>query len=191
MNRKFLESLGLERDVIDKVMAESDKTSKELESVKAELEAANKTVGERDKQLKELRKSAEGNEELSKKIKELEDANKAAAEAHRAEIDSLKIEGAVEKALISYRARTPKAVRAMLDMDGIKIDKDGSVTGVEEQLKAISEAEETKYLFDSGAPKLKGVGPGYGSGSENEPKPEDMTYSEMCAFLEANPGAQI
>ncbi|MCD8216171.1 MAG: phage scaffolding protein [Clostridiales bacterium] len=145
MERKFLEELGLEKDVIDRIMAEYDRN---IEGVRAELE----------------------------------EANKAAGEAHRQGLNNLKIDNAVEKALISFRAKTPKAVKAMLDMTGVKIDKESAVIGIDEQLKAISEAKDTKYLFEGARPKLKGTAPGYGSGSEHEPKSEDMTYSEMFAF---------
>lgn len=194
MKRKFLEDLGIEKETIDKIMAENGKdienAKADYDTVKAELDTANTTIAERDKQLKELRDSAKDNEELTKKITELEQKNKDDATKHKAELDELKINSAVEKTLINYKAKTPKAVKAMLDMEKIKLDKDGGITGIEEQVKAIKEADDTKYLFDSTVPKLKGTQPGYGT-DDDDPKTEEMTYSEMCAYLEANPDAQI
>lgn len=194
MKRKFLEDLGIEKEAIDKIMDENGKdiesAKADYEAIKAERDAANTTIAERDKQLKELRDSTKDNEELTQKIADLEKKNKDDAAKHKAELDEFKINAAVEKALANYKAKTPKAVKAMLDMEKIKLDKDGNVTGIDEQVKAIAEAEDTKYLFDSTVPKLKGVQPGYGA-DEDDPKTEEMTYSEMCAYLEANPDAQI
>lgn len=194
MKRKFLEDLGIEKEAIDKIMAENGKdienAKADYDTVKAELDTANTTIAERDKQLKELRDSAKDNEDLTQKIAALEQKNKDGAAKHKEELNELKINTAVEKALVSYKAKTPKAVKAMLDMEKIKLDKDGNVIGIEEQVKAIAEAEDTKYLFDSVEPKLKGTQPGYGSDEDN-PKTEEMTYSEMCAYLAANPDAQI
>lgn len=194
MKRKFLEDLGIEKEAIDKIMAENGKdiesAKADYDAIKAERDAANTTIAERDKQLKELRDSTKDNEELTQKIADLEQKNKDDAAKHKAELDEFKINAAIEKALGSYKAKTPKAVKAMLDMEKIKLDKDGNVTGIDEQVKAIAEAEDTKYLFDSVVPKLKGAQPGYGA-DEDDPKTEEMTYSEMCAYLEANPDAQI
>lgn len=194
MKRKFLEDLGIEKKTIDKIMAENGKdienAKDDYATVKAELDTANTTIAERDKQLKELRDSAKDNEELTKKITELEQKNKDDVAKHTKELNELKINAAVEKALANYKAKTPRAVKAMLDMEKIKLDKDGNITGIEEQVKAIAEADDTKYLFDSTAPKLKGTQPGYGA-DDDDPKTEEMTYSEMCAYLEANPDAQI
>lgn len=194
MKRKFLEDLGLEKEAIDKIMAENGKdiesAKADYDAIKAERDTANNTIAERDKQLKELQESVKGNEDLTKKIEELQQQNEQASKDHRAEINNLKINNAIEKALINFKAKTPKAVKAMIDTEKVKIDKDGNVTGIEEQVKAIAEAEDTKYLFDSSVQKLKGTQLGYGA-DEDEPKPDEMTYSEMCAYLEANPDAQI
>ena len=190
MKRNFLEDLGLEKEVIDKIMAENGKDVEALKSVKAELEAAQGVIAERDKQLKELKDSTKDNTELTEKITKLEEENKKAAEKHRAEIDSLKISNAIEKSLMSYKAKTPKAVKAMLDMNNVKIDKDGNVTGVDEQVKALFEGEDTKYLFNDDKPVISGTQLGVGS----EEPIEDiaaMTYSQMCAYLENNPNAKL
>lgn len=195
MKRKFLEDLGIEKEAIDKIMAENGKdienAKADYDTVKAELDTANITIAERDKQLAGLKDSAKDNEELIKKIAELEQENKDSAAKHKAELNSLKINGAIDKALLSYKAKTPKAVKAMLNTDNIKLDKDGNITGLDEQIKALYEADATKYLFDSAAPTLRGTQPGYGSDDDDNPRPEEMTYTELCAYLEANPNAQI
>ena len=194
MKRNFLEDLGLEKEVVDKIMAENGKdienAKANYDELKAELKTANATIADRDNQLKELKDSAKGNEDLTAKIAELEKQNKDEAKNHKAEIESLKINNAIDKALATFKAKTPKAVKAMLDMENIKFDEDGNITGIDEQVKAIAEAEDTKYLFDSATPNFKGIVPGYGADDVN-PETDKMTYSQMCAYLEDNPGATI
>ena len=194
MKRNFLEDLGLEKEVVDKIMAENGKdienAKADYDELKAELKTANATIADRDNQLKELKDSAKGNEDLTAKIAELEKQNKDEAKNHKAEIESLKINNAIDKALATFKAKTPKAVKAMLDMENIKFDEDGNITGIDEQVKAIAEAEDTKYLFDSATPNFKGTVPGYGADDVN-PETDKMTYSQMCAYLEDNPGATI
>ena len=176
MKRNFLEDLGLEKEVVDKIMAENGKdienAKANYDELKAELKTANATIADRDNQLKELKDSAKGNEDLTAKIAELEKQNKDEAKNHKAEIESLKINNAIDKALATFKAKTPKAVKAMLDMENIKFDED------------------TKYLFDSATPNFKGTVPGYGADDVN-PETDKMTYSQMCAYLEDNPGATI
>lgn len=194
MKRKFLEDMGLEKEAVDKIMAENGRDIAEskgdYENIKAELENARATISERDRQLAGLKDSAKDNEELTNKIAELEKQNKDVAASYKKELDNLKISNAIDKALSEARAKTPRAVKAMLDMEGIKLDKDGTVTGISEQLKKLTEAEDTKYLFE-GEQQFRGAAIG---NSDPTPDGEDtskMTYSEMCAYFEKNPNAKL
>lgn len=194
MKRKFLEDLGIEKEAIDKIMAENgrdiENAKADTESLKAELAQAKDTIAERDNQLKELKATAGDNEALTAKITELETTNKEAEAKHKKELNALKINAAVDMALTKSGARTMKAVKALLDMDSIKLDKDGNVTGIDEQIKSLTEGEDTKYLFNTEPFKGASVG-----NSEGEPTGgkniDDMTYTEMEAYLAANPDATI
>lgn len=179
--------------IVSSVKAELDKitvSKDDYESTKAELETAKSTVTERDKQLAELKKSAGDNEELKTKIAELETANKTAYEKHKAELETLKINSAVEKALMSANAKNLTAVKALLKMENIKIDNDGKISGIDEQVKALATAEDTKFLFEE-TKGLTGIKPQDGNSSPASKKTSEMTYSEMCKYLEENPNAQI
>ncbi|MDO4301249.1 MAG: phage scaffolding protein [Clostridia bacterium] len=195
MKRKFLEDLGIEKENIDKILDENgrdiENAKGELETVKSELNTANNTIAERDKQLKSLKESVGNNEALTQKIADLEQKNKDDAAKHKAEMDNLKINNAIDKSLMSFKAKTPKAVKAMLDMESVKLDKDGNITGIDEQIKALSESEDTKYLFENSAPVLRGTQPGHGADDDDNSNTEKMTYSEMCAYLESNPDAKV
>lgn len=163
----------------------------DLDNANNENAALKETIKDRDKQLTTLKTSVGDNEELKKQIETLQNENKAAAEKHNAEVRSLKIDNAVETALITSRAKTSKAVRALLDMNKIDIDKAGNVTGIEEQIKALVEGEDTKYLFEGGTSTLKGTQLGYGTDDDNPKDVKDMNYTELCAYMEANPNAEI
>ena len=193
MKRKFLEDLGLEKEAVDKIMAENgrdiENAKADTESLKAELAQAKDTIAERDNQLKELKAAAGDNEALTAKIAELEAANKDAAEKHKEELKTLKINAAVDMALTKSGAKTMKAVKALLDMDSIKLDKDGNVTGIDEQIKSLTEGEDTKYLFNT--EPFKGVSVGTSSETPAGKSTDEMTYTELAAYMEANPGATI
>ncbi|KAF0994837.1 phage scaffolding protein [Geobacillus sp. TFV-3] len=74
MKREFLESLGLEKDVIDKIMAEHGKSVEahktKVDELKANLDDMKKQLEQRDHDLKQLKKQAEGHEELQTKLVE-------------------------------------------------------------------------------------------------------------------------
>lgn len=161
----------------------------DLDSANRDNAALKDIIKDRDNQLTAIKKSTGDNEELKKQIETLQNENKAAAKKHDAEMRSLKIDNAVETALITSRAKTTKAVRALLDMDKIDLDKEGNVTGINEQLKALVDGEDTKYLFESSGPTLKGTQ--LGQGADDTPDTSKMNYTELCAYMEANPNANI
>lgn len=145
----------------------------------------------RDKQLEELKKvDADG---LQKKIEELQETNKTTKTEYEAKIKQIQIDNAIDKALTGANAKNLKAVRALLDLDKAELDGE-SVKGLADQIKKLQETEDTKFLFDSAAPaKFKGVKPPDGSDKKypTDKKPSEMTYEELCAYAEANPGAEI
>lgn len=193
MKRKFLEDLGIEKDAIDKIMAENgrdiENAKADNESLKAELAQAQDTIAERDKQLKELKSAAGDNEALTAKIAELEAINKDAAVKHKEELNTLKISAAVDMALTKSGARTMKAVKALLDMGSIKLDKEGNVIGIEEQIKNLTEGEDTKYLFNT--EPFKGARVGNSEDAPAGKSVDEMTYTELAAYMEANPGTVL
>lgn len=161
----------------------------DLDSANSENAVLKDIIKDRDNQLTAIKKSVGDNEELKKQIETLQNENKAAAQKHDAEMRQLKIDNAVETALITSRAKTSKAVRALIDMDKIDLDKEGNVTGINEQIKALVEGEDTRYLFENSTPALKGTQLGYGV--DDTPDTSKMNYTELCAYMEANPDAKI
>ena len=122
-------------------------------------------------------------EEMKRLIEKLKAENKEKDKIYNEEIERLKIENAIEKAIIKSNARTPKAIRGLLKMENIKIDKDGNVTGVEEQIKELIKSEETSYLFEE--VKFQGAKIGISDNEASEDL-DKMSYSQMCAYFERN-----
>lgn len=156
--------------------------------VNSKVETLENTVKERDKQLEGISKNIGDNEELTKQIKQLQLDNEKADKQYKAEISQLKVNNAIEMALTKAGAKTLKACKAMLDIDHIKLDKDGNITGLDEQIKNLTNNDDTKYLFNTET----FVGASIGNGS-NEPGADTskMNYTELCAYMDANPNVKI
>src|SRR5690625_486383 len=71
MNREFLKNLGLEDDVVDKVMAEYGKSIQDLKPAKEELETIQSEKSELEKQLNQLQDTLASKEEELSSIDEL------------------------------------------------------------------------------------------------------------------------
>lgn len=104
-------------------------------------------------------------------------------EDHKREIHNIRLEYALEKAIAESGARTSKAVKAMLDTDKIYLDETGQLVGAKEQLNTLKTQEDTEYLFNNKEDiTFKGVS--VGISEKQEKGVEDMSYDEICAYLE-------
>lgn len=151
MNAEDLKKLGLDdEEVIQKIIVlhgkdiEKNKTS--LATAQAELDGVKKQLAEANTQIESFKgMDVEG-------VKKSADEWKAKAESSQAEaaaqIQSLKFDHALEGALTGAKAKNAKAVRALLDMNALKLNEaDGSIVGLDEQIKKIM--SESDYLFES------------------------------------------
>ena len=194
MKKEDLIALGLTEEQAKKVLdAVKDYVPKtQLAEVERERDGLKATVTERDTQLETLKKSSGDNAALQQQIADLQKANEDQKKAHEAEISQLRLDNAVEAAILAAGGKNVKAVRALLDADKLRLEKDGTVTGLSDQIKAIQKSD--AYMF---AEKQQQQFRGFQPGASGDVKPDGnvdvskMTYSEMVAYLEANPGAKI
>lgn len=152
MNKEKLMEMGLTEELATKVAKELDGNyvpKTRFNEVNTELKQAKDQVKERDSQLETLKKSVGDSDELKKQIETLQNENKTKDEAHAAEIKQIKIDAAVDKALADAKAKNPKAVKALLDLAKAEISDDGTIKGLDAQIKTLSEAEDSKFLFDT------------------------------------------
>lgn len=166
MKKEDLVKLGLDEAMAEKVADASNEELKgfipksrfdEVNDAKKQLETDIKT---RDKQLEDLKAvDAEG---LKAEIEKLQGENKTAKEKFEADLKQMKIESAVEKALLGAKAKNIKAVKALLDLEKAELDGD-TIKGLDEQLKKLQEGSDSKFLFDiqsSNKQQFKGFKPG-------------------------------
>lgn len=172
---------------------------KELEAQVGQLEEAAKGHA---KQLEELKKSAGDNEELTRKIGELEQQAKADRANYEKELAAVRLSSAVDDELTAAGAKNTVAVKAVLAdylkdakiVDGKVVAKvgDESIT-LAAKVEALKKDASTDFLFGS-APKYEGWKPGE-SGDGRKPgegkKPSEMSYSELAAYLAENPDAKL
>ena len=198
--RALLQEQGVSDDQIEKIVASAAKESpkhvipkdkyNELSTAKSLLDTQ---ILERDEQLTKLQKQVKGNEDLENTIKELQKANETAKEKYEADMHAQKIESAIDLALTGAKARNLTAAKALLDREGISLDKDGkTVIGLADKVKALVDSEDTKFMFDSAETVITGTTPGGQSNGGGQPvDTSNMTYSQLVAYQEANPGAKI
>lgn len=202
MKRSELEALGLGKEQMDAVMKmngddiENAKKAAEAEvqNAQAEVSSLRGQVKERDRQLEGLKANAGDNEALKRQIAELQSENATANQAHEAEMARLKVDFAVEKALSGANAKNVKAVKALLELEDAKLDKEGNVKGLKEQIDRLTAAEDTKFLFDNEQRQtFRGFQPGMSAGQKPgaDVDTSRMGYDELCAYLTENPDAKL
>ena len=153
MKTEFLKGLNItDQTVIDAIMAEN---GKDINRAKGETETLNTKVtdlqtqlDERDKQLSELKNAAKDNDALTRKITELETANKTAATAYENKLTAMQKAHAIEGGIRDAKAKNVKAVTALLDMEKISY-VDGKLIGLNDQIEALRKGEDTSFLFQS------------------------------------------
>lgn len=203
MTRKQLEDLGLTKEQADSVMKingddiENAKgtAATEIKNLQTEVEGLKTQVSDRDSQLETLKASAGDNADLKKQIEDLQTENATAKATHESELNQLKIDFAVEKALTGAKAKNITAVKALLDLKDAKFDKEGNVKGLVEQIEKLTSDEGTKFLFEAQKQQqnFKGFQPG--ASAQQKPGAEvdtsKMNYDELCAYLAENPDANL
>lgn len=186
-------------DIDAKVSAEIGKSFVARADFNATNEAkkqAEATIKERDKQLETLQASTGDVAALKEQITTLQTQNAEQAKQHAEAIKQLKLDSAIEAALVGAKAKNVKAVKALLELDKAELAEDGTVKGLTEQLKTLAESPDTGFLFDTDSKKpgsFKGLKPGEKSDKtpSGEKTPAEMSYDEICAYLAENPDAQL
>lgn len=148
---------------------------KERSNFKEELDKANTAISE-------LEKNSTNQEKVQSEInsykQQIEELN-AAREAD-------KIDSAVELGIMKFKGINPKAVKALLDMDKIRLEKDGSVTGIEDQLKSLVESDPNQFQLDDVQETRQETRKAYSPKAEGRSKPEGINpeIDKMLADFE-------
>ena len=135
MKREFITTLlpDISKDVLDQVMAEH---GKDIEVHKAQTTAANATI----KDLQDAVKKFDGVD-----VEKLHGDLTTLQTKYDADTSKIKLDSALDMALIGSKAKNIKAVKALLDPGIIKLDGD-KLLGIDEQLTKLK--TEVSYLFE-------------------------------------------
>lgn len=159
MNRKDLEKLGLTVEVLEKAGLTEDFFNqviilhgKDIEAHKTKLTTAEAQVVDLQTRLGEADKTIKAFEGM-----DVEGVKKAAADweakAKQATIDAealvagLKFDHALEAQLKQFKVRDPQDVIHHLKKDLLKMDDQGSIVGLKEQIEPL--VEKKPYLFET------------------------------------------
>ncbi len=189
VKREFLKELGLTDEQIDKIMAEN---GKDIEKAKGDLAAKETELESAKKQLKTANAEIESYKSMDVEgIKAAADDYKAkfeqAEKDAKAKLEKLQFEHALENALVAAKAKNAKAVKALLDIEGLKFNN-GEIIGLKEQLEKIQ--EENDYLFEAegGIPQVVKPGSnGGGAPNKNPWSKEHFNLTEQGKILRSNP----
>jgi len=194
MKKEDLLAMGLTEEQANKVLEAYTESLKgfipkvrfdEVNEAKKDLE---QQIKDMDKQLKDLGDKAKGNEELTKQIEDLQEANKKAIKDYEEKLKQQAFDFAVESAILNVKGKdvNPKAIKALLKLDNIKLDGD-KLIGFDEQINELKKTDGYLFAAVSGGGG-GGANPiGAGGGQKNPWKKETFNLTEQGKLLRENP----
>ena len=151
MTKEEFISLGLTEEQAEKAAAAS---AKELEGYVAK--------GEYDAKVKELETAKGSITDLTGKLKDFDGVDveglktsvKDWEKKYNTDLADVKKTAAVDMAIMQAKGRNPKAIKALLDMDKIKLKEDGTLEGFD--IEGLKKSD--GYLFDIETHSIEGTG---------------------------------
>lgn len=191
MKREFLQNFkvgdqALPKEIIDAILDENSRDIGAAKSEHADYDTIKAQLAEAQKTIKGFQDQGADIEAVRKSAREWEDKYNAAIAESNQKIADMAFDHALETAINGANGRNAKAIRALLDVDTLKASKNQT-----EDIKTALEGlkKDSGYLFDDGQiPPPYAPGTGTGRGGIDTSK---MTYTEMCAYMDAHPGVQI
>lgn len=158
MTREELKALGLSDELVESIMTAHGK------SVAAEVlktTTANTTITDlqaqlkkRDDDIKELQTKSGGNEDLQVQLASLQQKYEDDTKALEAKLADQKLDAALDAAIHGAKGRNPKAIKALLNREALKLTDDGKLEGLDLEALKASDA----YLFEIEKKKDEGSG---------------------------------
>lgn len=188
MKKEDLIALGLSEEQADKVIDGYGQMvpKSRLDDKIAEVNDYKKQLADRDTQLKELETKADGNETLRAEITRLQQENEQAKTEYEGKLQQKDYDFALTEALRTAKAKNPTAVKALLNVETIKL-VNGQLVGLDEQLTALKASDD--YLFSPDG--LKGKTPpnpdGGGKPDKNPFSKEHWNLTEQGRLFREEP----
>lgn len=190
MTKDQLLELGLTEDTAEGVLklaqaageTAAQKQEQALATTQAELASLKNQLGEANKQIEGFKSmDIEG---IRKAAEDYKAKFEAGEKQHKADMEALQFDYALSDSLKGAKARNVKSVKALLDMEGLKLSG-GEIIGLKEQLEKIK--TDNGFLFEDDTPPPRVLGAAQTLKTNGAPK----SYSEAVQFLQNNPGAKL
>lgn len=189
MTKESLMAMGLTEEQATKVMEGlngSFVTKTRFNEVNEELKTAKATITDRDTQLETLKKSGADATALQEQITQLQADNAAKDKAHAEEIQKIKMDNAVDKALTDAKAINPATVKPLLAafLEKAVLDDDGTIRGLADEIGKLAKTEGTSFLFkaDDAATQTTSISGASPAGSTSvNPTTKAGTYETRLA----------
>lgn len=144
-------------------------------------------LADRDGQLESLKKVDP--KQLQEEIETLKESNANKQAEFEKKIHTIKVESALDKALLSSGAKNIRAVKALLDIDveNVKLDQSGNLENILTLIEGIKTSD--PYLFESdGYPQKGFTGAEPGTGTQTPPQKADSekSYEDFVREIENN-----
>ncbi|MEG0371602.1 MAG: phage scaffolding protein [Clostridium sp.] len=133
-----------------------------------QLKTANETIGD-------LKKSNKGNEELQTKVTEYE----TKVTEYETKISDMRFNYAVDEVLKGSNVKNIKAIKALLNLEQVKIEGESTV-GLKEQVEELKKSD--SYLFET---SITGLEPGDGNSTPIDKGATDLR-SALAQRYDAN-----
>lgn len=188
MKKEDLIALGLSEEQADKVIEGYGQMvpKSRLDDKIAEVNDYKKQLADRDTQLKDLETKAAGNDALQAEITRLQQENEQAKTEYEGKLQQKDYDFALTEALRTAKAKNPTAVKALLNVETIKL-VNGQLVGLDEQLTALKASDD--YLFSPDG--LKGKTPpnpdGGGKPDKNPFSKEHWNLTEQGRLFREEP----
>lgn len=159
-------------------------TKSRFNEVNEEKNTLKSSLADRDKQLETLKKSTGDTDALKQQIKDLQDKNKADAEAAETKMKDLRMNTAIRLA-IGNNAQDTDIVAGLIDKNKLILGEDGKVTGLDEQVKALQASK--PFLFKTAVHQGYNPQGGTGSAGKNPFSKESWNMTEQGKLYRSNP----
>lgn len=175
MKREELKDLGLSDEQVGSIMAmhssEMNKLRGDLTSVEQERDTMSEQLKSNQEELSKMKESVKDNEELKTRFDELQDKYDESKKNSENTLNRVRKDSAIDMALLKAQARNPKAIKALLDDEVIKLDDDG-LHGLNEQIDKLKESDGYLFEKDNSSEKKPGINATTG-GNPSDGKPDN------------------
>lgn len=152
------------------------------DNLNAEVKGLREQLAQKDKDIAALKESVGDNEALETQLKDMETKYQADTETLNKTIKDMRFSNALDLALAANKARNAKAVKALLNLDEIKLE-DGKITGLDAQLETLK--NDQSYLFESDVNHQGGYSYQPAGGGDPQPDFSKMTDEQYYTYIAA------